>query len=63
MALVAAGQSDKQIAVELEISIHTVRSYLNRIFRRHTFHNRAEAAAAFERYLGADSPDLRRTLT
>ncbi len=50
MKLVAAGRSDKEIAVDLRISIHTVRSYLNRIFRRYSFHNRTEAATAFERF-------------
>lgn len=45
--LVAIGRSDKEIAVNLRISVNTVRSHLDRIFRRHSLHNRAEAAAAW----------------
>jgi DNA-binding CsgD family transcriptional regulator len=47
MGLIAAGRSDKQIARELHISYHTVRSHLDHIFERHDLHNRAQAVAAW----------------
>jgi DNA-binding CsgD family transcriptional regulator len=49
--LIAAGWSDKEIALGLRISPNTVRSHLDRIFLRNTFHNRAEAAAAWVKAL------------
>lgn len=47
LRLVAAGRSDKQIARELGISVHTVRTHLDRIYDRNGVHNRAEAVAAW----------------
>lgn len=49
LKLVAAGLSDKQIAVELRLSHRTVRSHLDRLFQRHGLHTRAEAVAAWLR--------------
>lgn len=49
LELIAAGQSDKQIAIQLHISVHTVRSHLNRVFLRYGLHNRAEAVALWLR--------------
>ena len=45
--LIADGRSDKQIGADLQISVNTVRTHLDRIFRRHSLHNRAEAAAVW----------------
>jgi DNA-binding CsgD family transcriptional regulator len=47
LALAARGQSDKEIAVALGISVHTVRSHLQRLYRTHGLTNRAEAVAAW----------------
>lgn len=45
--LVARGLTDKQIAADLSISTNTVRSHLDRVFRRNGLHNRVEAAVAW----------------
>ncbi len=42
--LVAAGRTDKEIAVALGISVATVRTYLQRYYKRHSLHSRAAAA-------------------
>jgi DNA-binding CsgD family transcriptional regulator len=47
LELAAQGQSDKEIAVALGISVHTVRSHLQRLYRTHGLTNRAEAVAAW----------------
>ena len=47
LELAAQGQSDKEIAIALGISVHTVRSHLQRLYRTHGFTNRAEAVAMF----------------
>jgi DNA-binding CsgD family transcriptional regulator len=47
LELVAQGQSDKEIAVALGISVHTVRSHMQRLYRTHGLTNRAEAVAMF----------------
>lgn len=47
LALIAAGRADKEISQELGISVHTVRSHLERIYREHGLHSRAEAVAAW----------------
>lgn len=54
MHLVAAGLSDKEIATRLQVSPHTVRTHLQRMYARHGLHNRAEAAATWMKG-GADS--------
>ncbi len=46
LALIIQGQSDKEIATRLGLSISTVKTYLGRVYRQHGFRNRAEAAAA-----------------
>lgn len=43
----ARGRSDKEIAVALGISVHTVRTHLTRLYRAEGFSNRAEAIAAW----------------
>jgi DNA-binding NarL/FixJ family response regulator len=45
--LMAADRSDKQIALQLGISSHTLRSHVDRLFRRHCLHSRAAAVAAW----------------
>lgn len=47
LALVARGFSDKQIAQELQLSPHTVRSYLDRFLHDHGLANRTAAAVAW----------------
>src|SRR5438874_10248537 len=51
--LAARGQSDKEIALGLGISVHTVRSHLQRLYRAQGLVNRAEAVAA---WAGRESP-------
>lgn len=45
MRLVSAGLSDKEIAARLQLSPHTVRTHLQRLYSQHGLRNRAEAAA------------------
>ncbi|HEV2415024.1 MAG TPA: helix-turn-helix transcriptional regulator [Candidatus Dormibacteraeota bacterium] len=45
MQLVATGMSDKEIAARLQVSPHTVRTHLQRLYAQHGLRNRAEAAA------------------
>ena len=47
MHLVATGLSDKEIAARLQMSPHTVRTHLQRLYAQHGLHNRAEAAATW----------------
>ena len=47
LVLVASGRSDKDVARELNISVHTVHTYMSRIFRRNAFHTRTQAVAAW----------------
>jgi DNA-binding CsgD family transcriptional regulator len=45
LQLIAGDCSDKQIALRLRISPHTLRSHVDRLFRRHGLHSRAAAVA------------------
>jgi DNA-binding CsgD family transcriptional regulator len=45
LLLAAAGQSDKEIAQTLALSVPTVRTHLTRLYRRNQLRNRAEAAS------------------
>ena len=47
LALAAKGLSDKEIAKVLDLSTHTVRTYLKRLYRDQQLSNRTEAVAAF----------------
>ena len=47
LELAARGQSDKEIAVALGVSIHTVRTHLQRLYQSAGLANRAEAVAAW----------------
>jgi DNA-binding CsgD family transcriptional regulator len=47
MHLVATGLSDKEIAARLQVSPHTVRTHLQRLYAQHGLHNRAEAAVSW----------------
>jgi DNA-binding CsgD family transcriptional regulator len=49
VALIAAGLSDKQIALRLGLSRHTVRTHLDRVFEKNGFHNRAQLLMAWLR--------------
>jgi DNA-binding CsgD family transcriptional regulator len=49
MLLVATGLSDKEIAAQLQVSPHTVRTHLQRLYSQHGLRNRAEAAATWTR--------------
>jgi DNA-binding CsgD family transcriptional regulator/PAS domain-containing protein len=46
---VAAGLSDKQIAGELDASLDTIRTYVQRIYRQLGVHNRVQLAATWRR--------------
>lgn len=50
LELVAAGLGDKEIASRLGLSLPTVRSHLQRLYREHGFKNRADAAVAWIAY-------------
>jgi len=45
LSLIARDFSDKEIAVTLAISLHTLRTHLSRLYRRHGLHSRAAAVA------------------
>jgi DNA-binding CsgD family transcriptional regulator len=47
LELVAEGQSDKEVAVSLGISVATVKTYLARFYRYHGLKNRAQAVGFF----------------
>jgi DNA-binding CsgD family transcriptional regulator len=47
MLLLAKGLSDKEIAARLQLSPHTVRTHLQRLYAQHGLRNRAEAAATW----------------
>lgn len=47
LGLAARGLSDKEIAHDLGLSVHTVRSHLQRLYQNHGLSNRAEAVASF----------------
>jgi DNA-binding CsgD family transcriptional regulator len=49
MLLLARGLSDKEIAARLQVSPHTVRTHLQRLYAQHGLRNRAEAAAIWTR--------------
>jgi len=49
IALVAAGLSDKEIAMRLAVSPRTVRTHLERVLRDHGLNSRTEAATAWLR--------------
>src|SRR5207248_8578298 len=54
--LAARGQSDKEIALGLGISVHTVRTHLQRLYRAQGLTNRAEAVAAWAARESPDAP-------
>jgi DNA-binding NarL/FixJ family response regulator len=47
VGLIARGYADKQIARELGVTRRTVRTQLERIYRRHRIHSKPEAVALF----------------
>ena len=47
VGMVAGGLGDKEIAARLGVSASTVRTHLQRLYRDHGIHNRAEAAAGW----------------
>jgi DNA-binding NarL/FixJ family response regulator len=53
--LIAAGLSDKQIALRLGMSRHTVRTHIDRLFVKHGLHNRAELLMAWIVSIGGPS--------
>lgn len=53
LRLIAADRSDKEIALTLGISTHTLRTHLARVYQRYRVHSRAAAVAA---WLGFSPP-------
>jgi DNA-binding CsgD family transcriptional regulator len=49
LTLIAAGFTDKEIAVRLGVGQRTVRTHLERLYARHGLHNRAGALTAWLR--------------
>ena len=47
LCLIASDRSDKQIAIVLGMSRHTLRTHIDRMFRRHGLHSRAAAVAVW----------------
>jgi DNA-binding CsgD family transcriptional regulator len=45
--LISGGKADKEIAVELGIGVRTVRTHLERLYRKSNVHSRAEAVAYY----------------
>ena len=45
--LISRGKTDKAIAVDLSMSVRTVRTHLERLYRKWDLHSRAEAVAFF----------------
>lgn len=43
VAMIASGYSDKQIAVELQVSLRTIRTQLERLYAANGLHSRAQA--------------------
>ena len=56
LELLAEGLADKEIAARLGLSLATVRSHLQRMYREHGFRNRAGAAAGWVASAGQPSP-------
>jgi DNA-binding CsgD family transcriptional regulator len=53
--LIAGDLSDKEIAIALGISLHTLRTHLSRLYRRHSVHSRAAAVATWLGFAGRPS--------
>ena len=49
LSLIAAGLTDKEIAIRLGLRQRTVRTHLERLYARHGFHNRAGAISVWLR--------------
>lgn len=49
LRLASHGQSDKEIAAVLGVSVATVRTHLERFYKDNQLHNKTEAVAAFLR--------------
>lgn len=47
--LISHGRTDKEIAVELRMSVRTVRTHLERVYQKRSLHSRAEAVASWIR--------------
>lgn len=62
MRLVATGLSDKEIAARLQVSPHTVRTHLQRLYAQHGLRNRAEAAAKWTKRVPQNDDTANREL-
>ncbi len=50
--MIAEGLADKEIAARLGLSTATVRTYLERVFRRHDIRSRTAAVSIWMRAMG-----------
>jgi DNA-binding CsgD family transcriptional regulator len=57
LALASRGMTDKEIAAQLGLSVHTVRTHLGRVYRENKLHNKAEAVAAWLRFARGEPRD------
>ena len=56
LELAARGHSDKEIARELGLSVHTIRTHLQRLYTTEGFSNRAAAVGAWVALQAGDAP-------
>lgn len=56
LGLASRGLTDKEIAAQLGLSVHTVRTHLRRLYLENNLHNKAEAVAAWLKYVRRKSP-------
>ena len=57
-AFICAGRSNKEIAGELHVSLHTVKSHVRRILEKMSLHSRGQLAAAAYRNLPGRPPPM-----
>ena len=56
LELASRGLTDKEIAAQLDASVHTIRTHLRRLYREYQLHNKAEAVAAWLEQVQRETP-------